>query len=87
MIVNKPELFKPEYERYLLNRLRESTPFEEVPIRLVIRARRQSDTDPQPGFHDPPPMGIGAERPPTLRVGGRVPSYTAALRQTLHRKG
>jgi len=41
--VNKPELFTDHYQRYLLNRLREITPFQEVPIRLIFRARRRSD--------------------------------------------
>jgi GTP-binding protein len=57
MIVNKPELFKSEYERYLLNRLRESTPFEEVPIRLVIRARRQSDDPNRAAHREAPELG------------------------------
>jgi GTP-binding protein len=43
MVVNKPELFERQYERYLLNRLRELTPFTEVPIRLLIRARKRAD--------------------------------------------
>lgn len=43
VVVNKPELFTPEYERYLLNRLAELTPFEEVPIRLFIRERKRVD--------------------------------------------
>jgi len=55
MIVNRPELFKADYERYLLNRLRESTPFEEVPIRLLIRGRRQSDDRELDAGQDRPP--------------------------------
>ncbi|MGD9791782.1 MAG: ribosome biogenesis GTPase Der [Phycisphaerales bacterium] len=45
MVVNKPELFRPNYLRFLLNRFREEFPFPEVPIRLVIRARRQREDD------------------------------------------
>ncbi len=56
MVVNRPDMFKADYERYLLNRLRESTPFEEVPIRLLIRGRRQSD---EGEF-----AGTSADRPP-----------------------
>ncbi|MFH0982280.1 MAG: ribosome biogenesis GTPase Der [Planctomycetota bacterium] len=40
LFVNHPDLVTQEYERYLLNRLRERLPFQEVPIRLVFRARR-----------------------------------------------
>src|SRR5690606_10259485 len=42
MVVNKPELFTRTYERYLLNRLHEELPFEEVPIRLLIRERQRA---------------------------------------------
>lgn len=45
LVVNKPDLFTPEYERYMLNRLRENTPFKEVPIRLIIRERRRADLE------------------------------------------
>lgn len=43
MIVNKPELFFGQYEKYLLNRLHELTPFTEVPIRLIFRERKRAD--------------------------------------------
>lgn len=45
LVVNRPELFRPNYLRFLMNRLREETDFKEVPIRLVIRARRQREDD------------------------------------------
>jgi len=41
IFVNSPALVKREYQRFLLNRLREALPFGEVPIRLVFRARRE----------------------------------------------
>ena len=40
VFVNGPELVTPGFERFLLNRFREMLPFEEIPIRLVFRARR-----------------------------------------------
>jgi GTP-binding protein len=43
LVVNRPKLFTPNYQRYLLNRLRESLPFEEVPIRLIIKGRSRSE--------------------------------------------
>jgi len=39
LVVNNPELFTHNYERYLMNQFRERLPFEEVPIRLILRAR------------------------------------------------
>ncbi|HVZ93720.1 MAG TPA: ribosome biogenesis GTPase Der [Phycisphaerales bacterium] len=44
-VVNRPELFTPEYERYLLNRFHEELPFTEVPIRLIIRGRQRADEE------------------------------------------
>lgn len=45
MVVNKPELFSPNYQRFLLNRFREELPFTEVPIRLVIRGKRREEEE------------------------------------------
>jgi GTP-binding protein len=41
LVVNKPSLFDPGYMRFLENRLREELPFAEVPIRILVRARRR----------------------------------------------
>ena len=41
LVVNDPDLFTNNYERFLMNRLREVLPFDEVPIRLILRARKR----------------------------------------------
>jgi GTPase len=38
MFVNDAEAFGTEYQRYVMNRMREILPFKEIPIRLLIRA-------------------------------------------------
>lgn len=38
--VNDPARVTPGFERFMLNRLRERLPFEEVPMRLLFRGRR-----------------------------------------------
>lgn len=43
LFVNKPSLFDPTYQRYLLNVFREKLPFKDVPIKLYLRARTQED--------------------------------------------
>lgn len=50
LFVNHPELFTDQYQRYMLNNFRERLPFEEVPIKLVIRgrARRQHGEPEEP---------------------------------------
>ena len=45
LVVNRPDLFTNQYERYLLNRMREELPFSEVPIRLIVRERRRAELD------------------------------------------
>jgi GTP-binding protein len=42
LVVNKPELFTPNYKRFLVNRIRENVPFAEVPIKLVVKERRRA---------------------------------------------
>lgn len=45
LVVNHPELFRPNYLRFLMNRFREELPFKEIPMRIVVRARRQREGD------------------------------------------
>jgi GTP-binding protein len=48
MFVNDPQLFDENYRRYIVGRLRELLPIEEVPIRILARPRR---TDKGPRRH------------------------------------
>ncbi len=41
MVVNRPELFTPNYMRFLMNRIREELPFDEVPVRVLLRSRKR----------------------------------------------
>ncbi len=43
LFVNKPSLFDPTYQRYLLNVLRQKLPFHDVPIKMYLRPRTQTD--------------------------------------------
>lgn len=45
LVVNHPDLFTAGYLRFLSNRFREELPFPEVPIRIIVRARRQREDD------------------------------------------
>jgi GTP-binding protein len=42
LVVNKPQLFTPNYKRFLINRIREHVPYAEVPIKLIIKERRRA---------------------------------------------
>jgi len=48
LFVNDPELFEQNYLRYLANRLRQDLPFDEIPLRLVLKPRPRS-----PSKNDP----------------------------------
>ncbi|MHC4333511.1 MAG: ribosome biogenesis GTPase Der [Planctomycetota bacterium] len=41
MFVNNPELFDEHYRRFIIGRLRELLPMDEVPIRLLARSHRE----------------------------------------------
>jgi GTP-binding protein len=43
LFVNHTSLFDATYQRYLLNVFREKLPFHDIPIKLYLRARTQSD--------------------------------------------
>jgi hypothetical protein len=42
---NDPSLLDESWKRYLLGFLREVTPFKEVPIRLILRGRNESEEE------------------------------------------
>ncbi|MCA9083173.1 MAG: ribosome biogenesis GTPase Der [Planctomycetaceae bacterium] len=42
---NEPELFDESWKRYLLGFLREVSPFQEVPIRMIMRSRSDVDLE------------------------------------------
>ncbi len=46
LFVNNPSYLDENYQRFLINRLRDLLPFAEVPIRLLLRPRRQDDNHP-----------------------------------------
>lgn len=47
LFVNNPSKIDENYQRFLINRLRDLLPFAEVPIRILLRHHRKSDTEKQ----------------------------------------
>ena len=43
LICNEPKAFQPQYRRYLLSILRDNLSFGEVPIKMFLQKRRQTD--------------------------------------------
>jgi GTP-binding protein len=67
LFVNKPSLFDPTYQRYLLNVFREKLPFRDIPIKLYLRARTQAEPDagvPNVAIGSGPRTGRDAEPEP-----------------------
>jgi GTPase len=53
LFVNHPSIFDATYQRYLLNTFREKLPFHDIPIKLYLRARSQTDPDAPRSREDP----------------------------------
>jgi GTPase len=47
LFVNKPEYIDDSYQRFMINRFREKLPFDEVPIKLIIRGKTARDAVPE----------------------------------------
>jgi GTP-binding protein len=47
LFVNKPEYVDENYQRFMINRFREKLPFDEVPIKLVVRGKTARDVAPE----------------------------------------
>ena len=61
LFVNSPSLFDSTYQRYLLNVFREKLPYHDIPIKLYLRARTQTD-----------PAGNEPTEDPRVDSGSRV---------------
>ena len=48
LFTNGPDLFDNTYRRYLLKIFRDRLPFREVPIKLMLRKREQTEGSPLP---------------------------------------
>jgi GTP-binding protein len=70
LFVNKPSLFDATYQRYLLNVFRKKLPFNDVPMKLYLRARTQTDPNAPAEASDPTAdFGPRAERSAPVWVG------------------
>jgi GTPase len=63
MVCSDPKGFGPQYQRYLINFLRDHVPFPEIPIRLYMQPKRQ---EPKDGRGD-------GSRPHTTKEPGESP--------------
>jgi GTPase len=68
LFVNQPSLFDPTYQRYLLNVFREKLPFRDIPIKLYLRARTQTNLS----------GGAGPDDDPSADQGSRATAHDSA---------
>ena len=74
LFVNSPSLFDSTYQRYLLNVFREKLPYHDIPIKLYLRARTQSDPAGKEPQEDPT-ADKGSRRLKELEVGSGSHDY------------
>jgi GTP-binding protein len=53
LFVNSTQIFDPTYLRYLLNVFREKSPYHDIPIKLYMRSRKQTDPEGRSSGHEP----------------------------------
>jgi GTPase len=64
LMTNGPELLDNTYLRYLIKTFRAMLPFKEVPIKLILRAKRRDESpDPTPRNTQKPRKTKGAKKP------------------------
>ena len=76
LFVNQPSLFDAPYQRYLLNVFRKKLPFRDVPLKLYLRARSQTDLDAPKAKFDP--AGDAGSRTEPLPVQARQAAARAS---------
>jgi GTP-binding protein len=65
LFVNNPEVVSESYKRFMVNRFRELLPYDEVPIKLVLRGRVKGQTEEIAGADEderPAPKAAGRAR-------------------------
>jgi GTP-binding protein len=75
LFVNHTSLFDPTYQRYLLNVFREKLPFHDIPIKLYLRSRTQTDPKKPPRDFE--------EDDPTADSGPRLGGHSAPPRDAV----
>jgi GTP-binding protein len=79
LFVNSTSLFDATYQRYLLNVFREKLPFHDIPIKLYLRSRTQSD--PSRPRSAPDPTEDEGSRLDWPLAGSQAQSDTGNFRQ------
>jgi GTP-binding protein len=65
LFVNNPEVVSESYKRFMVNRFRELLPYDEVPMKLVLRGRVKGQTEEIAGSDEderPAPKAAGRRR-------------------------
>jgi GTPase len=81
LFVNNPEVVSESYKRFMVNRFRELLPYDEVPMKLVLRGRVKGQTEEIAGSdEDERPAPKAAGRPRGKRPSESKPHLKKAKR-------
>jgi len=89
LFVNSTSLFDATYQRYLLNFFREKLPFHDIPIKLYLRSRSQTDPskatakEPDPTVDDGPRMEWPFQSPPPGSETGKFRQLDREVNEAL----
>ncbi|QVL30178.1 ribosome biogenesis GTPase Der [Telmatocola sphagniphila] len=79
MMVNNPDLFEETYRRYLLRYLRENSPFQEVPIKMEFRSKKDAQENKRMDRPEGIPLA-GSEKKPVPMTDGTKAKKTEATK-------
>ena len=81
LFVNNPAYFDDSYQRFMINRFRESLPFKQVPIRLMIRARQRGMKSDAPVDETDPDAALVVAKMRTSEAGKARPGSRPARKR------
>jgi GTPase len=93
LFVNSTRLFDPTYQRYLLNVFREKMPYRDIPIKLYMRSRKQTEpgdrssadrAEETEAVLDVSSAGARADRPNPTPQGGHLEFATRFLNREVN---
>jgi GTP-binding protein len=70
LFTNGPELFDNTYQRYLVKTFRDNLPFHDVPIKMYLRHKRQTEQPPPDEPETPPPAEKPAKKKGDVDLSG-----------------
>jgi len=71
LFVNKPDFINETYQRFMINRLRKLLPYQQVPIKLVLRGKEARSAEKEAKDFAGKPVDQGLTEKPAKKAGGK----------------